>query len=92
MLFAAIVIGALRFNRAKYLLLCSSFTTLWANSADNKLMSFFLIFQKTGSEISCKLSPYGDSLHEMSDRVLGKIRIIYFKTSSAENFTQHTLR
>ena len=34
-----------------------SFTTLWANSGDNKLMTFFLVFQKTGFEISCKLSP-----------------------------------
>ena len=39
-------------------LLYLTFTTLWANSADNKLMIIFFIFsQKTGFEISCKLSP-----------------------------------
>ena len=34
-----------------------TFTTFWANSADNILMNFFLFFQKTGFDISCKLSP-----------------------------------
>ena len=34
------------------------FTTLWAKSADDKLMIFFLtFFQKTAFDISCKLSP-----------------------------------
>ena len=33
-----------------------TFTTLWANSADDKLMIFFLFFQKIGFVISCKLS------------------------------------
>ena len=34
------------------------FTTLWANSAAHTLMIFFLFFsEKTGSDISCKLSP-----------------------------------
>ena len=31
--------------------------TLWANSADDKLMIIFLFSQKTGFDISCKLSP-----------------------------------
>ena len=36
-----------------------TFTALRANSADDKLIIFFLVFQKTGFDISCKL-------HEMS--------------------------
>ena len=37
---------------------CLTFTTLWPNSADDKLMIFFLFFfQKTGFDMSCKLSP-----------------------------------
>ena len=32
-----------------------TFTTLRANSADDKLIIFFLVFQKTGFDISCKL-------------------------------------
>ena len=32
-------------------------TTLWADSADDKLMIIFLFFKKTGYDISCKLSP-----------------------------------
>ena len=33
-------------------------TTLWANSADDKLMIFFSLFlQKTGFDTACKLSP-----------------------------------
>ena len=35
---------------------CLTFTPLWANSADDKLMIFFLIFPETGFDISCKLS------------------------------------
>ena len=33
------------------------FSTLWANSADSKLMTFFLFFPEAGFDISCKLSP-----------------------------------
>ena len=33
------------------------------------LKYFFLFFQKTGYDISCKLSPFGDDLHEMSNPV-----------------------
>ena len=32
-------------------------TLLWANSADNKVVKFSYFSQKTGSDISCKLSP-----------------------------------
>ena len=56
-----------------------TFTTLWTNSADNKLTTFFSYFsQKTGFDISCKLSPQlnflhcGDNLHEMPHPVFWK--------------------
>ena len=32
-------------------------TTLWINSADDKLIFFVFFFQKMGFDISCKLSP-----------------------------------
>ena len=35
----------------------STFTTLWANSADDRLMIFSLFFQKIGFDSSSKLSP-----------------------------------
>ena len=34
-----------------------TFITIWANSADDKLMTFFHFPHKTGFDISCKLSP-----------------------------------
>ena len=37
-------------------LLCFTFTTPWANSADDKLMIFSYFYQKTGFDILCKLS------------------------------------
>ena len=36
-----------------------TFTSLQADSTDNKLVIFFLITQKIGFDISCKLSPIG---------------------------------
>ena len=47
---------------ARYVLTSSShgiltFTGLWANAADDKLVIFFLFSRKTGFDISCKLSP-----------------------------------
>ena len=52
------------------------FVILWVNSADDKLIVFcFLISPKKGFDISCKLSPRGDNLHELSKPVfLGKIK------------------
>ena len=45
----------------------STITTLWANSADDKLIiSFFYFFQKMGFDISCNTISLGDNLHEMS--------------------------
>ena len=34
-----------------------AFTTLWANSTDDKLMIFSYFSQKIGFDISCKLPP-----------------------------------
>ena len=48
-----------------------TFTTLWANSADDKLMIFFLFFtKKQNLTVHRKLS--GDNLLEMSNPVSGK--------------------
>ena len=60
-------------------------TILWANSADDKLMTFFSLFfffQKTGFKFS-------DDLHGMSKPFFrGKVKTKYFNMPSAENFTQ----
>ena len=48
-----------------------TFATLWANSAEDKLMIFFLFFtRKQILTVHRKLS--GDNLHEMSNPVSGK--------------------
>ena len=46
-----------------------TFTTVWPNSADDKLITCFFLFslQKTGFDILCTLSP--DTLHVMSKPV-----------------------
>ena len=66
---AAVVIGALRVNivqnyiNTAFYLALGEFTTVWANSVDDKLMIFFFMFffffflKKTGFDIPCKLSP-----------------------------------
>ena len=72
--------------------------TLWADSADDKLMIFFYLALKIGFDISCKLSP------QFAWNVKtyffffwggggggGKLRK-YFKMSSAEIITQHAER
>ena len=48
------------------------FIKLWANSADDKLVMFFIIFPwKKGLGISCKL-PYKETIfHEISKPILG---------------------
>ena len=62
----------------KFSLTCI-FTTLWANSADGKLMIFPIFYQKIGFEIYMKC-------HTM---FYGKIIMKYFKMSSAEFFPKH---
>ena len=62
-----------------------TFTTLWANSADDKLI-FSYFYPKTGFDISCELV-----LNEMPKPVsLDKIRK-YFSSLSAENFTHSAI-
>ena len=53
-----------------------AFTTLWANSADNKLIIFYIFFsQKIGFDISLQT---GDNVHEMSKPIFCKnMRIIF---------------
>ena len=60
-------------------------TTLWANSVDDKLVMFFLFFQKTGFDISCKLSPLETICMKCQILFSGNI---FFKMSSAESFIQ----
>ena len=69
-----------------------SFTTLLANSAEDKLMKCFLIFsQKTEFDISGKFLPLeticnGDILHEMPNPVFWENK--KHISICAENFTQ----
>ena len=60
-----------------------TFTTLWAFSADDRLMIFSYFSQKTGFDISCKLFPFFCFLEKKEK---------YFKMLSAENFTQSAKR
>ena len=86
------------FSQSRLILLIQqyslTFTTLWAHSADDKLVIFFFYFsQKTGFDISCKLSPMdGDNLHEMSNLVFWKNKEKKIKMLSAENFTHSAKR
>ena len=60
-----------------------NFTTLLANSADDKLI-FFLFFQENNTDISCKLSP----MEKIAWNVKPVFWENYFNISSAENCTQ----
>ena len=60
------------------------FTTLWANSAENKLMIFSYFSLKAGFDNSCKLSAMEKIFHEMSNPVF----LENFSMLSAEKFTQ----
>ena len=65
--------------------------TFWANSADDKLMIFFLIFpMKQVFQTLCKLPPEEIFCMKCQSH-LGKIRK-YFKVSSVECLTQHAKR
>ena len=50
---------------------CLLRTTLWANSADNKLMIFFFLFPERRIWFFMQTVSNGDNLHEMSDHVSG---------------------
>ena len=47
-----------------------TFTTLWADSADDKLMIFFLIFPENRIWHFIQIFSYGDNLHEVSNPIL----------------------
>ena len=59
-----------------------TFSILWANSEDDKLIKLFLFFQDNRVWHFMQTVSIGDNLHEISSPVF------YIKTSSAENFTQ----
>ena len=65
-----------------------TFTTLWAFSADDKLMIFFLFFPVNRIWHFMQIVSWGDNLHEMSNPVFWEKQEKYFKMLSAENFTQ----
>ena len=46
-----------------------TFTTLWAFSADDKMMLFFLFFPENRIWHSMQIVSLGDNLHEMSNPV-----------------------
>ena len=56
----------------------STFTTLWAISADDKLV-FFLFQRKQNLKLR-------DTFHELSNPIFWESKKTYFKMSSAENF------
>ena len=60
-----------------------TFTTIWANSGDDKLVIFFLLSQKKRFDIPCN----GDNLHEMLNLVFWNKYEIFFKMLPADNFT-----
>ena len=49
-----------------------TFTTLWANSADDKLMVIFLFFPENKILHFMQIVFKGDNLHEMSNSVFGE--------------------
>ena len=61
------------------------FTTLWANSADGKLI-FFL--RKLGFDIACKLSPQNKIFMKCQNLFSAKNQKIYLKMST-EILTQY---
>ena len=69
-----------------------TFTILWANSADDKLVLFFSYFTENRIWHFMQIVSNGDNLHEMLNPVFWKNKKKYFKMSSAENFTQNAKR
>ena len=93
-LFSVTMVSRIQFHLLIYLLLLRfynklTFTTPWANSADNKLMIFFLFFPEDRLYHFMQIFSLEDNLHEKSAYFLGKIKKKYFKMLSAEIFTQH---
>ena len=68
-----------------------TFTTLWANLADDKLMIFSLLPEYKIWHFM-QIVSIGDNLHEMSNPVSWEKYEKYFRLSPAENFTQSAKR
>ena len=66
----------------------STFTNLKANSEDDKLMTFSYFSQKTGFDLSCKLSPLETICMKGQILFSEKDKKNIEKMPSAENFTQ----
>ena len=62
------------------------FITLWANSAANKIVIFFLFFSENRIWPFMLIVSPGDNLQEMSKSVFWEKLENYFKMSSAETF------
>ena len=82
------ITSSLPYDEAYFL----TFTTLWALSADDKLMIFFLFFPVNRIWHFMQIVSWGDNLHEMSNPVFWEKQEKYFKMLSAENFTQSAKR
>ena len=65
-----------------------TFISPWANSADDKLVIFFLFFPKIGFDIACKLFLLETIYIKCILLFSGKNKKKYFNMSSAENFTR----
>ena len=67
-----------------------TFTNLWANSADDTLAIFFLVFPENRIWHFIQIVSYTDNLYEMSKPAFWKKyeKKKHFKILSAENFTQ----
>ena len=72
-------------RRGEYLVYLT-FTILWANSADAKLV-FLLFFPENRIWYFMQIVSSEHNLHEMSKPVFWEIKEKYIKMSSAENFT-----
>ena len=64
---------------------------VWANSADNKLMIFFIFSQKIGFDISGKLSPRETICMKCQSLFSWEKSEKYFKKLSAEIFTNNAV-
>ena len=63
-------------------------TTLWADSADDKLM-IFLFFPENKFWHFLQIVSWGNNLHEISKPIFLEKWEKYFKMSSTEIITQH---
>ena len=66
-----------------------TFTALWANSADDKMIHFLISSHRIGSDISCKLSPQETICMKDQSLVSGKDKNQISKCRLPINITQH---